>query len=71
VKISNDWCPLRDDRLAGRDAIQRELDSHEARVNVMKFNKAKCEVLHLGKANPKCQYRLGDEWLKAAMQRRS
>ncbi|GAB0205313.1 hypothetical protein GRJ2_002996900 [Grus japonensis] len=28
----------------------------------MKFNKAKCEVLHVGQCNPKHDYRLGDEW---------
>ena len=55
------------DTVEGRDAIERDLNRLErgARVNLMRFNTAKCKVWHWGPRNPRHTYRLGGAVLES------
>ncbi|PKU46665.1 acetylserotonin o-methyltransferase [Limosa lapponica baueri] len=60
------------DSIEGVEALQRDLDRIEywAVTNCMKFNKDKTQILHLGRCNPGCTYRLGYKMLECSLAER-
>jgi len=51
-----------------RGAIQRDPHMLEKRdnMNLIKFSKAKCKVLHVGQGKTKCVHRLGEELIESS-----
>ncbi|GAB0209770.1 mitochondrial enolase superfamily member 1 [Grus japonensis] len=74
VEISDEWhssgvdsgieCTL--SKFADDTKLSGAVDTPEGRDAIMRFNKAKCKVLHLDRGNPQCQYRLGDEGIESS-----
>lgn len=59
--------------LEGSDDIQRDLGRllKWTSTNLMKFNRAKCKVLHMGWGNHKHGYKLCDELIEGSPERQA
>ncbi|PKU39850.1 rna-directed dna polymerase from mobile element jockey- hypothetical protein [Limosa lapponica baueri] len=56
------------DSLSGQETLQRDLGrlEHWAMINRTKFNKFKCQILHLEWSNSGHKHKLGEEWLESS-----
>ncbi|PKU48550.1 glutamate receptor-interacting protein 1 isoform x4 [Limosa lapponica baueri] len=63
------WCGYEIDVCTQVYAYRRDLDKLEKRANrnLMKFNKGKYKVLHMGRINPVYQYMLGADQLESSL----
>lgn len=52
--------------MVGKLCYSNHSCSKHAYVNLMKFNKDKCKILHLGQGSSQYQYRLGDEFIDSS-----
>lgn len=56
------------DLIEGRGALQKDLDKLKCReiTKYMKFDKSKCDILHMGWSNSGYTYRLRDEMVESS-----